>query len=153
MRSHPPENDLAHEHDWIPETIDVIWDENVHVIWSCGWAEVTSSTTSAKHDETFYGYGAECGATKRVTYRLAIKDSERDEKYYADEVATGEHDERIHERLWDENDGTIEAEVEKIATPHYPDGRLTIAGEYVGIGNRYTVILEKDNETVEEDWL
>lgn len=63
---------LDHEHEFVKDDVDIIVDEDVWFNFSCGWIEVTGSYTSDKHDETFYGEGAECGATKQIGYSVLI---------------------------------------------------------------------------------
>ena len=64
--------DLTHEHEFRPEPDDVIVDEDVWVTFPCMWAQVTGSQTSDRLDETFYEYGAECQAYKRLRYTIVV---------------------------------------------------------------------------------
>jgi len=62
-----------HEHEWVPVEVDNPILEDMAAIFheECRWAEVTSAVTSEKHDETFYGYGAECEAERHYRFELA----------------------------------------------------------------------------------
>lgn len=66
-----PEPISTHEHEW-RTTDDSPYLEDFAAIFNqtCQWAEVTSSAYSAKHDETFHGYGAECEQSR--TYRMEM---------------------------------------------------------------------------------
>lgn len=64
--------DLTHDHEFRPESDDVIVDEDVWVTFPCMWSEVTGSQTSDRLDETFYEYGAECQAYKRLRYEIVV---------------------------------------------------------------------------------
>jgi len=64
---------MTHKHEFIARDDDDGWlyeDGAVHIIAECDYAEVTSAQHSEKHDETFYGYGAECEASR--TYRFDL---------------------------------------------------------------------------------
>jgi len=155
MRRREPQNNLDHEHDWIPETMDVLWDESIFVTWECNWAEVTGSATSERLDETFYEYGAECAAQKRAVYRVAVVNSETDERAYTD-VAVADTDvsfesERLFEQLWMDHGDELEQKVAELnIDTHYPGSHFTIDMDV--LGDTFHIELELDKTYVEEDW-
>jgi hypothetical protein len=62
----------THDHEWRPvEEAPIIEDGAAIFHERCTWAEVTSATTSEKHDETFYGYGAECEETRSYRFEYS----------------------------------------------------------------------------------
>lgn len=54
-------------HEWDEPSIETEY-EYVYIQQSCRCAEVTSAQTCDRLDETFYGYGAECDASRSITY-------------------------------------------------------------------------------------
>jgi len=62
----------THEHEWQPDSDSLVIEDGAAIFHErCGWAEVTSSSYSEKHDETFYGYGAECEATRSYRFEYS----------------------------------------------------------------------------------
>jgi hypothetical protein len=81
-RKTPPDpGPLAtHDHEWRPiEDSPIIEDGAAIFREECNWAEVTSAVTSEKHDETFYGYGAECDETRHYRMEVAWAEKKRDD--------------------------------------------------------------------------
>jgi hypothetical protein len=76
----PPDPDPinTHDHEWRPTEDSPIMEDGAAIFREeCRWAEVTSATHSKKHDETFYGYGAECEETRSYRFeysRLILAD-------------------------------------------------------------------------------
>lgn len=77
MRKGPPTSPpdpgplATHDHQWEPAgegDAPIIEDEAVVFHQRCMWVETTSSVTSERHDETFYGTGAECDEER--SYRM-----------------------------------------------------------------------------------
>jgi hypothetical protein len=62
-----------HDHEWMPvEGLSPVLEDMAAIFHEqCHWAEVTSAVTSKKHDETFYGYGAECTDERHYRHELA----------------------------------------------------------------------------------
>jgi len=59
----------THEHEWRPDEESPVFEDGAAIFFEyCDWVEVTGSTTSERHDETFYSYGAECDAQR--SYRF-----------------------------------------------------------------------------------
>jgi hypothetical protein len=84
----PPAEPIdTHEHEWRPQNGDnpVIEDGAVIFFEECDWVEVTGSTHSEKHDETFHSYGADCEATRswrmEATSFTKKRESEPDVEY------------------------------------------------------------------------
>lgn len=133
--------DLSHEHDWMPDLVDVEWDGELFVTWSCGWAEVVGSATSERWDETFYEYGAECAATKTATYTIEIEHEDRD-------IAPWSH---VYEEVADQYADRVAEEATRL-DPYDPMGGFSLGGEEVGLDEKYSVVYELDTVHVEEDW-
>lgn len=145
-RTSPPANDRAHEHEWRPEPAVVEHDEYVYVAYECMWAEVTSATTSERHDETFYGYGAECAATKRVTWSIQPYFLAEDEERKMKSPPT----EEVYYSVVEPN---VDALYETAATVDPHDVPKYAGGVEVETdGGRYYVELQRDDVSVEEDW-
>lgn len=68
--SPPDPGPLAtHDHEWrLVEEAPIIEDGAAIFREECEWVEITGSTHSKKHDETFYSEGAEC--EEHRTYRF-----------------------------------------------------------------------------------
>lgn len=67
----PPDPGPAatHDHEWrLVEEAPIIEDGAAIFPEECEWVEITGSTHSKKHDETFYNEGAEC--EKHRSYRF-----------------------------------------------------------------------------------
>ena len=58
----------SHKHEWVTTEDPLIEDGAAIFHEHCNWKEVTSAVHSAKHDETFYGYGGECEEARH--YRM-----------------------------------------------------------------------------------
>lgn len=62
----------THDHEWrLDEESPIIEDGAAIFMEDCTWAEVTSAVTSEKHDETFYGYGAECEESRSYRFEYS----------------------------------------------------------------------------------
>lgn len=72
MRSTPPSNDHAHEHEWRPvEDSFPMYEDGAAIFhYRCKYVERTGESYSAKHDETFYDIGYECDEHKTVRYDI-----------------------------------------------------------------------------------
>jgi hypothetical protein len=55
-----------HDHEWrLRNGNNPIIEDGAAVFFEeCDWVEITGSTHSEKHDETFHSYGADCEATR-----------------------------------------------------------------------------------------
>lgn len=62
----------THDHEWhTTEDTPILEDGAAHFTEKCEWVEITSAVTSEKHDETFYGTGAECDEVRHFRMELA----------------------------------------------------------------------------------
>lgn len=88
-----------HEHEWMPvEGLSPVLEDMAAIFHEeCRWAEVTSAVTSEKHDETFYGYGAECEAERHYRFELAYIVDESGTRLDRDDIDRLE--EEGHERF------------------------------------------------------
>ena len=69
----PAEPSNAHQHEWHvreDESALLYEDGAVFIEEDCEYVEITGSSYSEKHDETFYGTGYECDATRRHRFDL-----------------------------------------------------------------------------------
>lgn len=131
--------DLIHDHEWMPESVEAIWDGDVFVTWSCGWVEITGSVTSEQYDETFYETGAECCATKTAVYNVDIRKGSSD--------GESEDESVVWEHLWAYHQDAVEEAVE-CADPYDPMKGTSIDP----LGPNHVVVLELEKTYVEEDW-
>lgn len=79
----------AHEHSWIvpeDESVYCYEDGAMHIHRECEWVEITGSQHSAKHDETFYSYGAECDAHEVYRFDLVRVEHQYCETYDGDDI-------------------------------------------------------------------
>lgn len=65
----PHANSHTHEHTFVEWDVEAV-DCTAYVYQPCEYVEITSAQTSARHDETFYGTGYECDASRTCTYEL-----------------------------------------------------------------------------------
>lgn len=61
-----------HDHEWelYGDESSLLYEEGVKIRQDCNYAEVKSSATCDRLDETFYEYGYECEATKTTRFAL-----------------------------------------------------------------------------------
>ena len=60
----------THEHEWrLKNHVPIVEDGKAIFQQECGYAEVVSAQHSERHDETFYGYGAECEEENQYVFR------------------------------------------------------------------------------------
>ena len=116
---------MTHQHNFIARDDDDGWlyeDGAVHIIAECDHAEVTSAKHSEKHDETFYGYGAECEASR--TYRFDLTTIEAVHRTDGTEV-TGTLTESFSEviELYDQCSSFVE-EIEEAACERLTEGAI-----------------------------
>lgn len=140
--------DLAHQHDWIPESMTVDFDGELFITYDCSWAEVTGSATSERLDETFYEYGAQCAATKTLVYDVQIVRWEKEAFNGTKEVVD---DGEMYRHLYEEEMGKITEEASHV-DPFDPMGGFAILGTEVGFGRDYSVEFELQDVRVDEDW-
>jgi len=163
-----------HQHEYPPESVDVEIDEYIYVYWHCNYAEVTSAQHSAKHDETFYGYGAECDTQKTVTYDYTIYESD-DQPIETDSELTEVADSRCSSAINTPRDTSREVENEEVyyafsnevgqqlyervahLSPQHPTDSFEMLIELDGNdyydSGEYSVVFSKEDTSVEEGWM
>jgi len=58
-----------HEHRFEATKPEVVFEDGAAIfIVECDYVEITSAVTSERHDETFYGTGAECEKTRKYRF-------------------------------------------------------------------------------------
>lgn len=70
----PPDPGPAatHDHEWrLDEESPIIEDGAAIFREYCTWEEITSSSHSARHDETFYGTGASCDSSRSYRFEYS----------------------------------------------------------------------------------
>lgn len=125
-----------HEHEWMPvEGLSPVLEDMAAIFHEqCTWAEVASAVTSEKHDETFYGYGAECEAERHYRFDLAYVIDESGQRLDRNDIDRLEDDETVIEAvIATEQAFPEETEVVEI-DPDRNEGRVVIEHNGVEIG-------------------
>lgn len=123
--TNPPEPSAyqSHEHEWRPAPEEIIL-EDCRAIFTmeCEWVEITGSSHSKKHDETFYSTGAECDETKTYSMEFQwVEQKDGNIRFEDGDEMTAQYEEAI-----------IEVEMEGDVTDADPDpdvGHVVVESE------------------------
>lgn len=94
--SPPPATPVdTHDHEWrLVDGMNPIIEDGAAIFREeCDWVEITSSTHSEKHDETFYGEGAQCDATRSFRMEAKSVTKKREGKPDIEYLIDGHYDE------------------------------------------------------------
>lgn len=139
-------SDLRHQHEWRREPASVEHDDHVYVTYECTWVEVLSATTSERYDETFYEHGAECAATKTVTWRPTFYHMMDGDEKKVDLSA-------VPEKVWNlAFDKHRDAMYEAASVVDPDDPPVSAGGILVGENDEWYVELQRTDVSVREDW-